>query len=710
MYTYCVTQKWRENSQVRSCPRDVTFKLPTWRPSLIILYKVQINLTYVKFQDAVAIILDVGLSMTQAPPGHETPLETSIKAINMIIQRKMFASAKDEFALILFGTDDHNIENVVFARLQLTVFVDVFSSGKKGEKKIYLFTDLGSPFGKDQLDLIINGLKDMEAQFVLVGPDLLDDDDDNDGDGDEDSNDRGQPSTSHGNGTALHRKPKTPQQIAGEDCARQVLEAVEGQTYSFSRVLPMLSFFECRRVKQTSVFRGPLEIGTSLKINVCGYNRVREEKLSSWKKLSAVSEASANPETMDVKMERSYHLNDEDQTEIEKEDIAQGYRYGKTIVPLTKIDKDSMKLETDRCLSVLGFTSTENVKRYQFIGENVTAFTAQPDDAPAGVALSSFINAMYESETVAIVRYCFRKNAAPKLGFLSPHIKKEYECLLFTALPFIEDIRQFNFSSLNGNKKLEPSDKQLSAVDHLITAMDLTKAVRDENGEFQEAFKPKCTFNPTRQRIFQCIQHRALNPNDTDLPELEPVIASYIEPNPDFKAKSASQCLKVKDLFRLERIEKKKTLQAAESVFKANCYLQCTFLSTSVDRDSMTEPAAKRAKTDKDETDFSMAAQAKGEVTEVGTVEPVEDFKVLIARKNVNLFKDASSQMKDRIVQLIMDSFGEQFFAKALSCVTVLRKESIKAGESQMFNDFLRDLKSKILNQRGHGFWLLLVK
>ena len=34
---------------------------------------------------------------------------------------------------------------------------------------------------------------------------------------------------------------------------------------------------------------------------------------------------------------------------------------------------------------------------------------------------------MYELNTVAIVRYCARKNAAPKLGFLSPHIKKDYE-------------------------------------------------------------------------------------------------------------------------------------------------------------------------------------------------------------------------------------------------------------------------------------------
>ena len=38
-----------------------------------------------------------------------------------------------------------------------------------------------------------------------------------------------------------------------------------------------------------------------------------------------------------------------------------GYRYGKTLVPLTKIDRDSMKLPTERCLSVLCFASNENV-------------------------------------------------------------------------------------------------------------------------------------------------------------------------------------------------------------------------------------------------------------------------------------------------------------------------------------------------------------
>ena len=33
-----------------------------------------------------------------------------------------------------------------------------------------------------------------------------------------------------------------------------------------------------------------------------------------------------------------------------------------------------------------------------------------------------------------------------------------------------------------------------------------------------------------------------------------------------------------------------------------------------------------------------------------------------------------------------------------------------KAGESEMLNKFLHEMKEKIINQRGHEFWLLLSK
>ena len=52
--------------------------------------------------------------------------------------------------------------------------------------------------------------------------------------------------------------------------------------------------------------------------------QVMVERPDTWKKLSAVSQATANNGTMAVKMPRSYHLNDEDETEVEMENIVKG--------------------------------------------------------------------------------------------------------------------------------------------------------------------------------------------------------------------------------------------------------------------------------------------------------------------------------------------------------------------------------------------------
>ena len=48
------------------------------------------------------------------------------------------------------------------------------------------------------------------------------------------------------------------------------------------------------------------------------------ERPATWKKLSAVSQSSAHPSSMAVHMERSYHKQDEDETEVEMEDVAKG--------------------------------------------------------------------------------------------------------------------------------------------------------------------------------------------------------------------------------------------------------------------------------------------------------------------------------------------------------------------------------------------------
>ncbi|XP_020607078.1 X-ray repair cross-complementing protein 5-like [Orbicella faveolata] len=135
-------------------------------------------------KDAVVIILDVGPSMCQALAGHSTSLEVSVKAINMIIQRKvhvcvavslqqpctllgtiLLQAVKFFFILLFTGGVETDFIDAIVVGMDL---LREQTKGKKCEKKMYLFSDLGSPFGNDQLEAIIDGLKEMEIHMTLM--------------------------------------------------------------------------------------------------------------------------------------------------------------------------------------------------------------------------------------------------------------------------------------------------------------------------------------------------------------------------------------------------------------------------------------------------------------------------------------------------------------------------------------------------------------
>lgn len=118
-------------------------------------------------------------------------------------------------------------------------------------------------------------------------------------------------------------------------------------------------------------------------------------------------------------------------------------------------------------------------------------------------------------------------------------------------------------------------------------------------------------------------------------------------------------------MFRLEKIEKKKEY-TAENIF----------ILPTADKPNG-EPSTSRENVF-DETDFSMASLAREPVTKVGTLDPVGDFRTLISCRDEDRFDEAAKQMRECIVQLVLDSFGDQLYSKALQCVNVLREEAIK--------------------------------
>ncbi|KAH9487958.1 X-ray repair cross-complementing protein 5 [Bulinus truncatus] len=677
-------------------------------------------------KEAIAIILDVGPSMNQAPPGARTPLETAIEGINMILQRKIFSESKDEIALILVGTeetdnplaDGENYKNITlksplgiadFDLLQKVQndlqpsntpgdFVDALvvamdhleqaTQGKKGigSRRIILFSDLGSPFGDQQLETIIHAMQNThpKTELNVIGPYIRDEDEDDSGD-----------ATGRGEGADAHpdAKTKTPQQRSGEALIKHIIDQVDGECYSFREALPALSYFQARQIKPMA-WKCKLEIG-NLEIPICGFSKIKEYKLKQcWKKVCAQN-TDKSPSTL-----RTHHLDNEEESEIEKEDMVQGYKYGNTIVPMSEDDLANMKYKAEKCLKVLGFTKAENVKRHHCLGDGVLSVTAEKDDEAAAIALSALINAMYETNSVAIARRVYAANSAPRIGCLFPHIKAKYECLFWVELPFAEDLRTFTFGSLPFsedvavNKKYKPTDEQLQAVDSLIDSMDLTDALEDEDGNAEEALKPKSTFNPYFQRVYQCLQHRVLNPDDP-LPELSPIVSNYMTPPAIVLRKSKTVLEKLKKCVKLEVVDKKP--KSDQNVFvKEN-------------DDELSGPPMKKVKIDED-LEGGIQNITKATVTQVGTVNPVEDFLSLISRRDTDLFEEACDQLQKYIEQIVMQSFGQQNYTKALDCLKTLREECIKKLEPNIFNSFIKNLKTVLQAKSKKDFWEIILK
>uniref|UniRef100_A0A674MTI6 X-ray repair cross-complementing protein 5 n=1 Tax=Takifugu rubripes TaxID=31033 RepID=A0A674MTI6_TAKRU len=539
---------------------------------------------------ALVLCMDVGFSMSNSAPGEEAPFEDAKKIIQKFVQRQVFAESKDELGLVLFGTDstknplhqDGQYENItVFRQLMvpdfelleeiqnqlqpenqqadwmdaLVVSMDLLQTEIKGKKydrlNIVLLTDLNIQASSDQLDIIIENLKkaDITLQFFLPFP--VGDKEESGGDGP--ISDPGH----HGMGKGLSREQKE-----GLDMMKHIMLSLDeddglSQIYTFRLQLCMFKQIERRPM----AWPCQLTVGSCLSIRIVGYKAVMQEKLKkTWKTVDAQSNRQE-----DVKRVTVYCLDDDNETEVQVDETIQGFRYGSDIVPFSKVDQEQMKYKHDgKCFAVLGFTKQNLVQRHQFIGNQVIKIFAAKDDEHAGVALSALIRALHELQMVAIVRYAYDRRCNPQIGAAFPCVKQQYECLMYIQLPFMEDLRQFSFPSLENNKKITPTDAQLTAVDSLIDSMMLVEEGDEEKPK--DIFKPHHIPNPDFQRLFQCLHHRAVNPG-TPLPPMEPWLKAILERPDVINERCQAPLEELKRVFPLTEVEKKKNVKTSAEIF-----------------------------------------------------------------------------------------------------------------------------------------------
>ncbi|XP_005049501.1 PREDICTED: X-ray repair cross-complementing protein 5 [Ficedula albicollis] len=669
---------------------------------------------------AIVLCLDVGLTMSSSSPGGESSLDQAKKIMTKFVQRQVFAESKDEVAVVLFGTNGtsnglasedqyqnitvhrslqlpdfdllEDIQDVIKPASEQADFLDAIivcmdllqkqTIGKKYEKRhIELFTDLNSPVSEDQLGIIIANLKKtgISLQFFLPFPVSVDD-----GIGD--------PSASvhaHMHRDIFPKKCLTEQQKQGIDVVRKLMYTLDEEggleeIYTFRESLERLSMF--KKIERKPIpWPCQLTIGPNLSIRIVAYKWVTEERV---KKLWAIVDAKTLRKE-DVQKETVYCLNDDDETEVQKDDTIQGFRYGSDIVPFSKEDEEQMKYKTEgKCFSVLGFTRSSQIQRHYYMGTQALKVFAAKDDENAAVAFSALVRALDELKVVAVVRYAYDRRCNPQVGVAFPYIKDAYECLIYVQLPYMEDLRQYVFSSLKNSKKCIPTADQLSAVDSLIDSMNL---VHEDGETFEDLFKPSKIPNPHFQRLYQCLQHKAFHP-DKPLPPIEQHLLEMLEMPCVVRERCQAPLERVKALFPLKEVGKKKEEKTAQDIFK----------------DNEDEPSLKKPKIEDEEGSFSIMKLAEGSVTSVGSVNPAEDFRILVRKKNAD-FNDVSQQLINRIDQFL-ENKGSQYYMKGVDCIRVFREEAMKLSKVQCFNDFLQALKSKLEDKALSDFWEIMVQ
>lgn len=212
-----------------------------------------------------------------------------------------------------------------------------------------------------------------------------------------------------------------------------------------------------------------------------------------------------------VRNARSYKINDPSapggKKDVDREELAKGYEYGRTAIPISEAEENVTKLETFSSFEIVGFIPNDkvcmisprvivfraNVHQYEkFLNLGESGITiAQRTNPKAVMALSSFIHALHELDSYAVARIVVKDGKDPQLLLLAPSIEPDLEALIDIPLPFAEDVRVYRFPPLDRvittsgatltKHRYLPSDELVDAMSNFVDKMDISKFGRDDD-------------------------------------------------------------------------------------------------------------------------------------------------------------------------------------------------------------------------------------
>lgn len=190
------------------------------------------------------------------------------------------------------------------------------------------------------------------------------------------------------------------------------------------------------------------------------------------------------------------------------------------------------------------------------------------------------------------------------------------------------------------------------------------------DGEVQE-LDPKRTFNPSLQYFAQVVSERITEPT-APIPEMNENIQQYMRPNIQKFTEATPQIEEFAKQHKLVQVETKQE--------KRRIYWKDVIEQEEKKLESLTaEQAAERLKMDKDE-------KPDANIKEIGSINPIADFKRMITDRKQDLVSTALDQMDKLIRRFIDSSMSGDLFDKAIGCLQAMREGCVNEDEAESFN------------------------
>lgn len=337
----------------------------------------------------------------------------------------------------------------------------------------------------------------------------------------------------------------SPTPTHSEALLKDVNEKINGHHITFDNVISDMKFY-------TPIPSKPFPSYYSLelldkKIPVVSYAKVRTTNFPSWKK--AKGNQKLRSETKYLDRQRVSYTAD---------NIQKGYKYGADFISVPEgLERNMRRKDSERSYRIYGFTDRNNVDLEYFYKSSSSVILPNSETNNVVKPFYSLVQAMHETNSVAIVRKIYKKGGVPRMVALFPciDIPDEPWCLIEIQLVFAEDRRIMETRSMKSTIK-QLNTPQNEAIDGLIDSLMLTDTENDSQIDGCQCFLPGCMPNPGVQHRWDMLSYRAINP-DKPLPPVENYLKETFE-IPSIKKRSKCHLQKIAELFRLESINPKK--------------------------------------------------------------------------------------------------------------------------------------------------------